>query len=217
MKLAKICLASYPRSGSKWLRFLLCNVAHPLSGGHDFGTVDYYFPRDEPGSLSRSFSPRWFFATHERPEMVTGQASFYIYLHRHVGDVLISNYHYHKQSLNYTGSLQEYIKENGFGLHWRFHIDSLIANPDPFFLISYDEIGRLSSIETLLEYIGFSPEDAEQAIELSAFDTMVKSDRGKRHHCRVGTSNQWKELPKSLQDQIIQANKKQLDWLKYRK
>lgn len=95
-----VWIASYPKSGNTWVRFLVCNLVFGLQQSasalnelapdvHELGTDVELPPTPCFMKTHFSFSPRLPFAAH------TAAA---IYVVRHPADVLVSNFHYSRRS-----------------------------------------------------------------------------------------------------------------------
>jgi estrone sulfotransferase len=214
-----IILASYPRSGSTWMRFILSNLFHP-EVDHDFDSVNKHIPPIDyaPGLLEGIKEP-YFFKTHG---LTT--ASNVIYLYRHVGDVLISEFHYKRKMHADKRSLEGFLEECDYGQEWRAHVDYYFPAVKN---VGYGEIGLVGTYRDLPFIVtGPSEEtDIKAALNLSCFSKMRKlEERGFGSYetgdpsipfCREGTSGQWHGLTPDLQRVILEKNATQLKMLGY--
>lgn len=203
-------LASYPRSGSTWLRFILCNLYYP-QWDHDFVSVDRYIPYWNSEELLRDSIPfPHFYKTHD-----LHQSQNVIFLHRHVGDVLISEWWYKKRHFNENRSLEDYLEADEWGRGWREFI--MYYFPCSRF-ISYEHLGCLECIRAILPEPGrFHGEDIDRAIRLSSFKRLQKVEMNigvggntpvdsSIPFIREGKTGQWREWPWKRQDKLITEN-----------
>jgi estrone sulfotransferase len=212
-----IIIASYPRSGSTWMRFILSNLFHP-EVDHTFDSVNKHIPPIDyaPGLLEGIKEP-FFFKTHG----LTTAANV-IYLYRHVGDVLISEFHYKRKMHADKRGLNEFLQECDFGREWRAHVDHYF----PAILnIPYQEIGEEETYESLTIGIPYAYQATRTAIQKSSFlnmRTLEKKGFGSYpsgdpniHFCREGTSHQWETLDPDVRKEILGKNATQLKMLGY--
>jgi hypothetical protein len=153
-------VASYPRSGSTWLRFLLAEV---LTGkGSQFGMVNELIPDVGAHRKAKPILPGGgnLIKTHESYRREYKKA---VYLVRDVRDVLLSE-HAYQQALGLVGDdLDSYItaffqgKVNPYGAwqnHVRSWLDSPLGGTENLLLIKFDEL-RLSTEDTLSRILTF--------------------------------------------------------------
>lgn len=215
-----IIIASYPRSGSTWMRFILSNLFHP-EVDHDFDSVNKHIPPIDyaPGLLEGIKEP-FFFKTHG----LTTAANV-IYLYRHVGDVLISEFHYKRKMHADKRSLREFLHECNFGQEWRAHVDYYFPAVKN---VAYEEIGLVGTYEDLLterEPVLQTEADIIAALNLSCFVKMRELEKkgfgsypsGDPNipFCREGTSGQWETLDPDIRKAILETNATQLKMLGY--
>lgn len=105
-------IASYPRSGSTYLRFILCNLYFP-DISHTFETVNKLIPTIESESEILNSTPFGFYKTHETRPYV----DFVIV--RHVEQCLASQYQYHVNFYGETKTIEQWLEETGYGSGWR--------------------------------------------------------------------------------------------------
>ncbi|MFZ0817542.1 MAG: sulfotransferase domain-containing protein [Candidatus Sulfotelmatobacter sp.] len=182
-------VASYPRSGNTWARFLLCEV---LTGNNaEFDKVAFSLP---PLRL-RSRAPSVLsdggrlFRTHEQYHFVYKKAIYFV---RDPRDVAVSNYEFERVNDHLRGkNLDEFMhmyvrgKVNSFG-SWQGHVrswlDSALAATDNFLLVRYEDMRRDTERELarMLEFLGFSvaPEKIRMVVENNSLQHMrQKEDR----------------------------------------
>jgi hypothetical protein len=128
-----VFLASYPRSGNTWMRFLLWEL---LSGQTaDFGTAEKLIPYigHQRGSVP-ALLPNGgrAFKTHEKPRLEYQRSVFIV---RDPRDVAVSNYEYDRANFRYVDrGLDHYLDKyvsggiNPFG-SWETHTHSWLSSP----------------------------------------------------------------------------------------
>lgn len=203
-------ISSYPRSGSSWFRFIICNLYYP-NQKHDFISVNDLFPgidTDKP----HIGSPKWG-KTHELKEVD-------LFLFRHVGDVLISLYHYNRKfDKDFSMSFREFLFETDFGKEWREHVNYYKDHPNK---LRYTHIDKVEFIVNITNG-QFSDLEVETAITKSHFTVMQKAEEKgfgvypsgdlSIKFCREGRDAQWTELENGLRFMIEQKNEKELQML----
>lgn len=216
-------IASYPRSGSTWFRFVLAHVFYEnpeKEHGEDvlftFNDVNCLIPPIDhgPGVLDGIFNPR-FYKSH-----ALHQSSRIIYLHRHVGDVLISEWWYKKKFHGESRSIESYLLDVDYGREWRAHVNHYFPQN---WMLSYDELSLPQSYLSL--GIGIEKDRLERALRLCSFAAMQKEEEqgfGKYpsgdlsiRFVRRGKSQQWRELPDPCIGAILEKNAVQLRLLGY--
>lgn len=204
-------IASYPRSGSTWLRFILTHLYYP-GPDHDVNSVNKHIPAMEDwGGMVHSIPNPLFLKTHG-----LRSCQRVIHIHRHVGDALASEFYYKKKyDPEDRRTLTEFLFSDDFGSNWRKHADHYFPS---FISLSYDEIGNPETIQKLTGMIDRTKyiEEVRKAIEKSSFDKMkVVEKKGFGIYptgdpaipfFRVGKSGQWKDWPSDLQKVLIQRN-----------
>lgn len=212
-------IASYPRSGSTWLRFILANLLRD-NEEHTFDSVERLIPAIEDyGGMKQAGKKCRFFKTHK-----LRHGNNVIFLHRHIGDVLISEYWYKKKYDSADNrSLLRFMIETEFGSNWRQHVDHYFPSN---LSLSYDHLHRPEIVWDVLSDIEpWNVEQVTSAIEKSNFGKMRKAEEkgfgiyptGNPdikfvRECRSG---QWRDLPEPIQEEIIDRNYIQLKALDY--
>lgn len=126
-----VILSSFPRSGSTWLRFMICNVIALLYDGGsavDFRTLDRDTPELGICDLRRLWQRAGFrrvVKTH-REYLPTFRRNRSIGLVRDPRDVMVSSYHYHRDRRgNYLGNFHHFLRDPRYGLpRWFRHYSS---------------------------------------------------------------------------------------------
>ena len=210
-------IASYPRSGSTYLRFIISNMIHP-DQIHNFDSMNRIVPAiDDVNNIKESNDNPLFYKTHS---LRHGQNI--IYLHRHVGDVLISEYWYKQKFHKDDVTMHEWLIQNKYGEFWRQSVNHYF--PCKYQLSFKDinnsvELGKLPyfskrSQDEIIEAISKSEFQKMQEVESEGFGIYPKGDEGIKF-IRKGTSDQWKELDEQTQARIIERNYTELKILGY--
>lgn len=213
-------IASYPRSGSTWLRFILCHLFQP-SIPHTMATVDRFIPYVDGADAWRAAVDRPLFIKSHR---VGHNRDRVIWVYRHVGDVLISEWWYKQKFGGEARPLVEYLEADDWGAGWRAHVDYYfpcqlmleygeLADPFRVWQIinqitphySFAEVGRAAAQCSFLHL---------QEVEQQGFGIYPSGDLNIKFF-RKGCSDQWRSLPEKLQEKIIQKNYIQLRMLGY--
>ena len=173
IKPSDIFVASYPRAGSTWLRFLLYEL---LTGETtSFEAVNQGIP-----GIGRQFNaPKLIndtrlIQTHEPYRKEYGRA---VYLVRDVRDVVVSEFYFQKLWQLYDGDFQEFFgrflagQVNRYGSwvdHTNSWLDARESRPDDILLIRFDELRQNTGTTAakVLTFIGAHPDNAriERAI-----------------------------------------------------
>lgn len=181
-------VASYPRSGSTWLRFLLYEI---LTGhSSDFNEVnealaDMGRQGDAPAVLPGSGR---LLKTHEvyRPQYKKA-----IYLVRDARDVAISGYAYETSLGRFSGDFDAFLPSFLRGqVHpygsWHDHVnawlDSPLAQSDRFLLIRFEQMRQDTegTLAQIAEFLGV--EVTPEAIRAAISDNSVQRMRAKEDH-----------------------------------
>lgn len=178
-----VFIASYPKSGNTWLRFLLAQV---LSGrSATFETINRLIPEIGIHQRAAKLLPGAgrLIKTHELYSPCYKRA---IYLVRDVRDALLSQYSREKElGLVWWGELDAYIPRfldgsiNNFG-PWHEHIpnwlDSPLAQRGDLLVVQFEEMRRnpQPSLERLVDFLGYQvpPEILAEAIADNTVDRL---------------------------------------------
>ncbi len=182
-----IILATFPKSGTTWIRFILANIISIEELGGI--TIDYHILNNK---LRASFEDNNFpiinysclpiiWNTHRPYKSTMFGNNLSIYLYRNVGDVMVS-YFKHRKGLKgfreYRGNFKEFIKDKNYGIEaWCNHIISWLPNANV--LITYEELKNnpfISIKRTLLKLNiqNIRDETIIKSIERSQFDKIKK-------------------------------------------
>ena len=180
-----VYLASYPRSGNTWTRFLLANLAYPDTPA-TFANIEDLIPS------IHLFPNRWL-STRPRPRFLKSHEYFdprypkVIYVVRDPRDVAVSMYHYciKREYLPETCPIDQFVPRfiageffNDFAT-WGEHVATWLAareNSPTFLLLRYEDIledavRELSRVAAFL-HIPDDPKRLQEAVERSSASQM---------------------------------------------
>jgi hypothetical protein len=186
-------LASYPKSGNTWLRFLLANI---LLGRAPSSSLEVSrripdihrpdVPADPPGPEGREFIKTHFMRAPAHPRL--GETGRVIHVVRHPRDVLLSALNYRRMegvidTLTDAQYAQSFIAASGDGLwarlgygSWLQHTASWLEPGVPALLVLYERLkadpaAELRRILAFLE-IDAGEEAIARAVKESSFDNL---------------------------------------------
>jgi hypothetical protein len=219
-----VFVASYPRSGSTWLRFLLFETLTKKDAGFD--NVNRVIPdvgmhADATPLLANQGR---LIKTHEpyRPEYKRA-----VYLVRDVRDVALSEYAYQNALGRITGTFDDYLTEflggtaTGYG-SWQEHVRSWIESPlaksGDLLLVRYFELKKdgPTQMQRIIDFLGVDVDRQVivDALQNNEFQKMrVKEDRspqlGKstsddKRFVRKGKAGGWRQQLTSEQIRRIE-------------
>lgn len=192
LRLEDVLLTSFPRSGSTWLRFILCNAANQIVHGRiepvNFHEVDREMVEFGVDDLRQEWNhapmPR-VVKTHCR-YLPIFQGRRAVLLVRNPREVMISFYCLEaaRQRQRFQGTFQEFIRNRRFGLPaWFRHIKSWQARPGVF-LLRYEDLkaDTAQEVKRLFAFVDLdvSEDVLSAAVENSSFQKMreVEERRG---------------------------------------
>lgn len=182
---ADVFVASYPRSGSTWLRFLLFEILTRDSAGFDNVNrviADVGRHRQSPALLPNGGR---LVKTHEAYRDVYQKA---IYLVRDPRDVVISEYEYEKAQDRISEDFDSFVmlsltgRSNGFG-PWQEHVISWLESPlarsGRLLVIKFEELRQQTEdvVADVLSFLGV--EGDRQAIRDAIANNSVQRMRAK--------------------------------------
>lgn len=162
-----IFLASYPRSGSTWLRFLLFESIAGESSG--FGNVNQSIPDVKEHKIGVPLMPNGgrLIKTHEvyHPEYRKA-----VYLVRDPRDVALSEYAYQTALGLVDQPLDEYLRVfltkgvNPFS-SWSAHVESWLAAPlssDNLLVVKFEDLRRdtVRGVSEIIRFFGIAPDES---------------------------------------------------------
>ncbi|MCB0637128.1 MAG: sulfotransferase domain-containing protein [Lewinella sp.] len=175
-----VLIASYPKSGNTWTRFVL---GHLLTGCQEqltFKTFDRYTPElDIHIEYLRELPSPRLIKTHApyRPRFRKA-----IYLIRDPRDVYVSYYHYIRKKLPEHLTFKEFLHDEVAKLGtWAEHVQSW-QQCDQLLCIQYESIlaDPRAAFEQMIDFLpefDLSKEKLEQAIEMSSFQQMKQVEQ----------------------------------------
>lgn len=222
---ADVFLASYPRSGQYWLRFLLGEILTGESG--EFDSVDKLVPRVGVHGRVPATLPGGgrLIQTHEGYRKQYGKA---VYLVRDLRDVVLSEYDYvranHRPYMDQTfdqylsatlrGEVQAFYRWNDHVCSW---LDSPIARRGDLLVVKFEDLRRNpeKALLQILEFLRVSPDlrVVRKAIANNSLDRMrakedsrqtKKSSREEDRHVRSGSVGRWREKLTDFQVRLIE-------------
>lgn len=179
-----VLVASYPRSGNTWLRFMLCATL----GDSDRPTMEdvrrYVPPITTLSRRTPSLVPgARFVKIHEPPGSVaSNRASRMLYLVRDVRNVALS-YHKYRVSLGLSHStdfrtfLEQFLHGtvDGYG-SWKAHVEAALVRrqrfPDSIYIIRYEDLVTDTSqwLRGACSYVGAVVPDSKLSLAVAAGD-----------------------------------------------
>lgn len=181
-----VLIASYPRSGSTWLRFMLKEIITGESA--QFDTINKFIPYIGKHYRAPLLLPdnTCLIKTHEQFRKEYKQA---IYLVRDVRDVLNSEYSYQQWRGVYNSSLENFLVSflngtvNGYG-SWQEHVDSWLNastnKSNKILVITYEDLCSNTEkvLKKILDFLGCKVEEGviHQAIQNNTVDHMRKKE-----------------------------------------
>ncbi|MCB9140019.1 MAG: sulfotransferase domain-containing protein [Caldilineaceae bacterium] len=219
LKPSDVLIASFPKSGNTWVRFLLCNYMLITECKNtediivDFHVLDKTMPALGFSNLLEPWQhdslPR-FVKTHRTNRFPLFLPRRVIYVLRDPRDVMVSYFHFQRAHTlhNYEGDFADFIRHPKYGLEaniqhfnsWKNRITHLVLYED--LKTNTDEC-----LGNLLESVGVAPKQAtiESAIELSSFNRIrsLQSATGISgqnrftegfRFARQGKSGQWDDI-----------------------
>lgn len=237
-------LVSYPRSGSTWLRAMLCEILYGRSG-ESLEDLDYYSPNIYLRNKIEEVIPADFHVVKTHAQCINPWHKSFpyrkvIYLVRDPRDVVLSHYRYQSFLRDYPGSLDDFIADwlsgRVFPSTWNDHVESWIffsqnrrVDDYRLCLIRYEDmlVSPERELQKIAEFMQLEKSDADLslAVEKCRLDAMRRKEkRGKRaietkegfDFIGSATSGSWKSsLSNAQADLILKANGKLMKKLGY--
>jgi hypothetical protein len=225
-----ILLASYPKSGNTWVRFIWANMVSLIERGGE--TVTFHtvtnelgaeYDQNAYGNIEFDCLPRLVKTHHEYSASKFGQNRS-IYIIRHPGDVLLSYYKYKVarkgSGISQEDSLSAFIRSEQFGMPaWTAHVNGWLSQADV--IIRYEDLkaGAAEVISSALSDLGLANTVEEsvvvEAARRSEFDRMkeIEEEKGRPNQenfkegfkfVRKGERGVWKDEYKRKDIKYIQ-------------
>jgi hypothetical protein len=204
-----VWIASYPKSGNTWLRFMLCNLLYGKQSSAaalnqlipDVHELPANLPERGAGGLLKTHF------MHSAALPLERRTAACIYIVRHPADVLVSNFHYAVRAAAGSepsqAALDRYVDEFiahrgdprwtrlGMGT-WEGNIESWLGRRHdfPVKLLRYEDIQQdpRRTCEALSQWLGAgsTPERIEEAVAHSSFASMQAIEASDIEERRVG-------------------------------
>jgi estrone sulfotransferase len=220
-----VFLASYPRCGNTWGRFLLSEILTKREA--EFESVASIIPTLRLRSHSRipSLLPSGgrLLRTHERYHKEYQKAVYFV---RDPRDVVISNYEFEKGNNRFApSSFEDFVvafvrgKVNSFG-NWSQHVrgwlDSPLAATDDFLLVRYEEMRSNTEgvVANIVKFLGIQVDS--EAIRKAVANNDLQRMRQKEDHyhlrpgdaagrqVRIGSVGGWRQRLSSAHVDLIE-------------
>jgi sulfotransferase family protein len=201
-----VWLASYPKSGNTWVRFMLCNLMFGVqSSAAELGqripdVHEVQITTGVPGGLFKTHF--MYYDSMPLRERTAGC----LYIVRHPADVLVSNFHYAVRAAGTeptAAALDRYVEDFlahrgdprwarlGMG-SWEANVRSWLAETlaFPVIRLRYEDLQRdaMQGAQTLSKSLGLaaSPERIAEAVRHSSFERMREIEQQDIQDRRVG-------------------------------
>jgi len=155
-----VFIASYPKSGNTWVRFIIANLIQPQQA-ITFRNIDEVVPDVHKlrGDLDRFRSPRTIKS--HAPDF--GTFPRYIYVYRDGRDALASWYRYVTDKGRFHGTFSEFLRTRGrdtFAGHWHEHVARAalhaVSHPGRALFVSYESL-LMSTRNCVHDIVAFLP------------------------------------------------------------
>jgi hypothetical protein len=203
-----VWIASYPKSGNTWLRFLICNLAFgPVESAADLNELapDLHELRADPNFAGQRILLKTHFPRSPRLPFVERSAAA-VYVVRDPADVMLSNFHYSMRSAgtaNAAADLPAYLErflaargdprwvQLGMGT-WEENVRSWLepARDFPILRLRYEDMlaNTQQAAGTLCQFLGLPRTAGEiaTAVSASSFSRMREIEAADIEARRVG-------------------------------
>jgi hypothetical protein len=204
-----VILASYPKSGNTWLKFLLADIL--LDTEPDFERSERAIPvlgRPAPGAAPLPVGGHLWKSHEPYSPLYRRRCARAVYLVRDARDVAISEYHFLQRKGRFGGDLEGFLeiflagRADGYG-SWDAHVRSFTAGwrgaPDARIVVRYEDLladcaGTLAGVLRFLA-VAAPPERVALAVERNAFAGMRAKEvvaAGTTPQVRAGRAGQWR-------------------------
>jgi hypothetical protein len=215
-------LASYPRSGSTWLRFLLYESLAGQSSG--FGNVNESIPDVKEHKIGKPLMPDGgrLIKTHEvyHPEYRKA-----VYLVRDPRDVALSEYAYQTALGLVEQPLDDYLRAfltkgvNPFS-SWTEHVQSWLSAPlsaDQLLIVKFEDLRKdsVAAVSQIISFFGATPDESRirQAITNNSVERMKAKEKEtpqraskKGQFIRSGSVGGWRANLNEAQVNIVREH-----------
>lgn len=178
-----IYIASYPRSGNTWTRYIIATLILGTDTTPDGDTVSRIAPDIYRSiDLINRLDSRRIIKIHEP---VLNDCPRIIYVHRDYRESLVSYWHYRKRLNNYPGTFSQFIRSRMPRIHgsWKQHMQAMnrraTLDPSTIHIVRYADL-RLHFVETvsrLVEWSGIGMGvDLHEVEKRTSLESMANSD-----------------------------------------
>ncbi len=204
-------VASYPKSGNTWLRFIIANlmtddVEVTFRNIHDFVPEPEYAAYSlDAVRGSRMIKTHWpYFSVFPR----------FIYVVRDPRDVVVSHYFFSVKHRWFRGTMEQFVSARqrfgDWGTHVRGALDEQARRPSDVLLLRYEDMlddphGAVERVASFLDFRA-SRKRVERVVDLTSFATLKRNERlhggmysaSDEGFFRSGRTGQWStEVPES--------------------
>ena len=139
-----VFIASYPKSGNTWVRFIIANLLQP-DRVITFRNIDEIVPDEHKlrGELEKFPSPRLIKSHHQ----AFGMFPRYLYVYRDGRDALASWYRYVTDRGTFAGSFSDFLRTRSrdtFAGHWHEHVGRAaihaVSHPGKALFLRYESL-----------------------------------------------------------------------------
>ena len=182
-----ILLASFPKSGNTWVRFILSNVFNELDPSFD--EIDFFNVHNIVPKLGGEISPYFekfpqIYTTHDKHSSEYSSAVLII---RNPWDTLYSYYHYLKGERKLNITLKEVVYHPSFGINAIVeHTNSYFDNCKSLLAITYENLNErvYEEVDKLCAFLSLnvSKKVLQSAIQRSSFESMrdIETRKGRK-------------------------------------
>lgn len=198
-------IASYPRSGNTWLRFIIASLLTP-NEELSFRNIDRFVPDPERAGfdLEELSSPR-IIKTHWPYFDLFPK---WIYIVRDPRDVFVSFYYYASNNRWFAGDLENFSSFQPIYGDWVEHVDNALISaaqrPNCVLWLKYEDLldKSLAEVKRVAFFLGLnsSVDDIERALQKNSFSSLKAKEeyygpeRGAAAgFFRKGTSGDWRD------------------------
>ncbi len=137
-------VASYPRSGNTWTRFILAYLLRGTENQLQPRTIDETVPDAylSPDTINARHERRWI----KSHEAFLDRCPRVIYVHRDCREALVSYWHFVRRSERYAGTFSEFLRSGIPARHgsWKRHMLAMRArvasDPSTIHVVRYDDL-----------------------------------------------------------------------------
>lgn len=220
-----VVLASYPKSGSTWLRFMLAALISEDPQQVDFLNVQIRVPELSNTAAHHGVD----FDALPDPRLFRSHAPYnpcfprVVYLLRDPRDVFVSYYHHQRKFAQYTGSLTDYLRSHRGRYNWASHVAGWLDHaddPDRFLIVRYEMLRAdpIAELTRVVRYIGLDADEMRirTAVEISSFENMRRLEDHKglgyvaggdptQRFVRRGKANGWRDELNAENQALVEA------------